>query len=355
MGERRLTDILRSEQARRRREDAVASQVLPEEFLAPPADNRRASDQDDTLVLLFMCCHPALSPASQVALTLRAVGGLTTAEIARAFLVPETTMAQRISRGKQRIKTSGIPFRLPPSADFLIASPSCCMSCIWSSTRATQPPRAGRYSEPTCLRRRSGSREPFRRFCRRNPRPLACLHSCLTDARRAARTRPDGSLVQLAEQDRSRWNQGQINEGIHFVEVALAEGPPGPYVLQAAIAAVHDQAEHYDDTDWPQILHYYELLETVSANPVVTLNHAVAVAMVHGPQAGLAMVADLEADGRLAGQHRLDAVRGHLLEMAGDAGAAAEAYLAAARLTTSIPERRYLETRAARVNDGGDR
>jgi RNA polymerase sigma factor (sigma-70 family) len=354
VGERRLTDILRSEQARRRREDAVASQVLPEDFLAPPADNRRASDQDDTLVLLFMCCHPALSPASQVALTLRAVGGLTTAEIARAFLVPETTMAQRISRGKQRIKTSGIPFRLPPNAEFpdrlavvlhvlyLIFNEGYTATSGWSLQRIDLSQEAIRLARAV------------QTFLPKEPEAAGLLGlMLLTDARRGARTRPDGSLVQLAEQDRSRWNHGQINEGIHFVEVALAEGPPGPYVLQAAIAAVHDQAEHYDDTDWPQILHYYELLETVSANPVVTLNHAVAVAMVHGPQAGLAMVADLEADGRLAGQHRLDAVRGHLLEMAGDTGAAAEAYLAAARLTISIPERRYLETRAARVNDGG--
>jgi RNA polymerase sigma factor (sigma-70 family) len=354
VGERRLTDILRSEQARRRREDAVASQVLPEDFLAPPADNRRASDQDDTLVLLFMCCHPALSPASQVALTLRAAGGLTTAEIARAFLVPETTMAQRISRGKQRIKTSGIPFRLPPNAEFperlavvlhvlyLVFNEGYTATSGWSLQRTDLSQEAIRLARAV------------QTLLPKEPEAAGLLAlMLLTDARRAARTRPDGSLVQLAEQDRSRWNQGQINEGIHFVEVALAEGPPGPYVLQAAIAAVHDQAEHYDDTDWPQILHYYELLETVSANPVVTLNHAVAVAMVHGPQAGLAMVADLEADGRLAGQHRLDAVRGHLLEMAGDAAAAAEAYLAAARLTTSIPERRYLETRAARVNDGG--
>jgi RNA polymerase sigma factor (sigma-70 family) len=354
VGERRLTDILRSEQARRRREDAVASQVLPEEFLAPPADNRGASDQDDTLVLLFMCCHPALSPASQVALTLRAVGGLTTAEIARAFLVPETTMAQRISRGKQRIKASGIPFRLPPNAAFpdrlavvlhvlyLVFNEGYTATSGWSLQRTDLSQEAIRLARAV------------QTVLPKEPEAAGLLAlMLLTDARRAARTRPDGSLVQLAEQDRSRWNQGQINEGIHFVEVALAEGPPGPYVLQAAIAAVHDQAEHYDDTDWPQILHYYELLETVSANPVVTLNRAVAAAMVHGPQAGLAMIADLEADGRLAGQHRLDAVRGHLLEMAGDAGAAAEAYLAAARITTSIPERRYLETRAARVNDGG--
>jgi predicted RNA polymerase sigma factor len=355
VGERRLTDILRSEQARRRREDAVASQVLPEDFLAPPADGRRASDQDDTLVLLFMCCHPALSPASQVALTLRAVGGLTTAEIARAFLVPETTMAQRISRGKQRIKTSGIPFRLPPNAEFpdrlavvlhvlyLVFNEGYTATSGWSLQRTDLSQEAIRLARAV------------QTFLPKEPEAAGLLAlMLLTDARRAARTRPDGSLVELAEQDRSRWNQRQINEGIHFVEVALAEGRPGPYVLQAAIAAVHDQAEHFDDTDWPQILHYYELLETVSANPVVTLNRAVAVAMVHGPQAGLAMVADLEADGRLAGQHRLAAVRGHLLEMAGDADAAAEAYLAAARITTSIPERRYLETRAARVNDGDD-
>ena len=175
----------------------------------------------------------------------------------------------------------------------------------------------------------------------------------LTDARRAARTRPDGGLVPLAEQDRSKWDRAQVSEGVHLVESALAHGAPGPYQLQAAIAAVHDQGERYEDTDWPQILRYYELLETVSDNPVVTLNHAVAVAMVQGPQAGLELVAALDADGRLAGQHRLDAVRAHLLEIAGDAVGAADAYRAAARLTTSVPERRYLEAKAAQVTHAG--
>ena len=351
---RRLTDILRSEQARRRREDAAAAQVLPEEFLAPPADTRPTSDQDDTLVLLFMCCHPALSPASQIALTLRAVGGLTTAEIARAFLVPETTMAQRISRGKQKIKASGIPFRLPPTADFstrlgavlhvlyLIFNEGYTATSGWSLQRTDLSQEAIRLTRAV------------HDLLPKEPGVAGLLAlMLLTDARRAARTRPDGGLVPLAEQDRSKWDRAQVSEGVHLVESALAYGAPGPYQLQAAIAAVHDQAEEYEDTDWPQILRYYELLETVSDNPVVTLNHAVAVAMVRGPRAGLELVAAIDADGRLAGQHRLDAVRAHLLEMAGDPVAAADAYRAAARLTTSFPERRYLETRAAQVTHAG--
>jgi RNA polymerase sigma factor (sigma-70 family) len=353
VAERRLTDMLRSEQARRRREDSVAAQVLPEEFLAPPADARPASDQDDTLVLLFMCCHPALTPASQIALTLRAVGGLTTAEIARAFLVPEATMAQRISRGKQRIKASGIPFRLPRTADFpsrltvmlhvlyLIFNEGYTASSGWSLQRADLSLEAIRLTRGV------------QALLPKEPEVSGLLAlMLLTDARRPARTNPDGSLVQLSEQDRTLWNREQISEGVQLVEATLADGKLGPYQLQAAIAAVHDQAERYDDTDWPQILHYYELLDSISDNPVVTLNHAVAVAMVLGPQAGLEMAAALDTDGRLAGQHRLLAVRAHLLEMAGDAEAAAEAYRAAARLTTSIPERRYLENRASRATRG---
>jgi RNA polymerase sigma factor (sigma-70 family) len=351
VAERRLTDILRSEQARRRREDAVASQVLTAEFLAPPADFRPASDQDDTLVLLFMCCHPALSPASQIALTLRAVGGLTTAEIARAFLVPEATMAQRISRGKQRIKVSGIPFRLPSAADFparlaavlhvlyLVFNEGYTASSGWSLQRTDLSQEAIRLTRIVQV------------ILPKEPEVAGLLALMLfTDARRRARTGADGSLVPLAEQDRGLWNRSQISEGVQLVDTALSEGRMGPYQLQAAIASVHDRAERYEDTDWPQILIYYELLDSISDNPVVTLNHAVAAAMVHGPQTGLEMLAALDAQGRLAGQHRLDAVRAHLLEMAGDLPTAADAYRAAARLTTSIPERRYLETRAARIS-----
>jgi RNA polymerase sigma factor (sigma-70 family) len=350
VAERRLTDILRSEQARRRREDAVAAQVLPAEFFAPPADTRPASDQDDTLVLLFMCCHPALSPASQIALTLRAVGGLTTAEIARAFLVPEATMAQRISRGKQRIKTSGVPFRLPSTADlpmrlstvlhvlYLIFNEGYTATSGWSLQRTDLSREAIRLTRSV------------QALLPKEPEITGLLAlMLLTDARRPARTAPDGSLVQLAEQDRTLWNRGQISEGAQLVDAALSDGEPGPYLLQAAIAAVHDQAERYDDTDWSQILHYYELLDSISDNPVVTLNHAVAAAMVHGPHAGLEMVTALNAEGRLAGQHRIHAVRAHLLEMAGEDAAAADDYLTAARLTTSFPERRYLESRAARI------
>jgi RNA polymerase sigma factor (sigma-70 family) len=350
VAERRMTDILRSEQARRRREDAVAAQALPDEFLAPPADARLASDQDDTLVLLFMCCHPALSSASAIALTLRAVGGLTTAEIARAFLVPETTMAQRISRGKQRIKASGIPFRTPPAADFparlaavlhvlyLIFNEGYTATSGWSLQRTDLSQEAIRLTRAVHA------------LLPKEPEVTGLLAlMLLTDARRTARTRPDGSLIQLADQDRSRWNRAEIVEGVYLVDAALNEGAPGSYQLQAAIAAVHDRADRYEDTDWPRILRYYEMLDAVSDNPIVTLNHAVAVAMVRGPRAGLDMVAGLDADGRLAGQHRLEAVRAHLLEMAGDLMAAAEAYRLAAQRTTSMPERRYLQGRADQI------
>jgi RNA polymerase sigma factor (sigma-70 family) len=352
VADRRMTDQLRSEQARRRREDRVAAEVPADASIGRGAGDVQAPDHDDTLTLLFMCCHPALSPASQIALTLRAVGGLTTSEIASAFLVPEATMAQRISRAKQRIKATGIPFRMPAEperADRLRVVLHVLYLIFNEGYSASSGPD---------LQRGELTREAIRltRAVHRllpDDGEVAGLLALmlLTDARRAARTRPDGTLVPLAEQDRRRWNRESIEEGIALVTDALSRTPVGPYQLQAAIAAVHDEASRSEETDWAQIVALYELLERIAPNPVITLNHAVAVAMVRGPRAGLDMLDSLDGDDRVARHHRLDAVRAHLLEMAGDDAAALSSYRLAARRTTSLPERRYLEARAARLKE----
>jgi RNA polymerase sigma factor (sigma-70 family) len=346
---RRLTDALRAESARRRREERVAILTPPHALLAPGADDVPA-EEDDTLALLFLCCHPALSPASQVALTLRAVGGLTTAQIARAFFVPEATMAQRISRAKQTIKSSGIPFQMPPPAEeaarwqvvlhilYLIFNEG------YTATSGTELHRVELTAEAMRITR---AIRPLRPLDGEVAGLLALM--LLTDARRPARTRSDGSLIPLAEQDRTRWNQAAIQEGIALITETLAHAPLGPYQLQAAIAALHAEAPSAEATDWPQILALYTLLERLSPNPMISLNRAVAVAMVHGPRAGLEVLTTLEADARLAGHFRLDAVRGHVLEMAGDHASARVSYLAAARRTTSLPEQRHLEAQAARL------
>jgi RNA polymerase sigma factor (sigma-70 family) len=340
---RRLTDRTRSEAARRRREEAVSASGPDEEL---------PQEEDDVLTLLYMCCHPALTPASQVVLTLRAVGGLRTAEIARAFLVPEATMAQRISRAKQKIKTSGVPFRLPPEgerADRLGVVLQVLYLIFNEGYTATSGPDLGR-AELTAEAIRL-----TRTLCRLLPDDgevaglLALM--LLTDARRPARTTPDGSLIPLADQDRKRWNRELIREGASLVTGSLSQAPLGPYQIQAAIAALHDEAEEAQETDWRQILALYGLLERISDNPMVTLNRAVALSMVRGPHAGLAVLEELEADGRLVGHHRLDAVRAHLLEMAGDFAGARASYTTAARRTASLPERRYLEGRAARIGE----
>jgi RNA polymerase sigma factor (sigma-70 family) len=347
---RRLTDELRSDEARRRREERAAAE-LPREHVEPPPDPERVpAGEDDTLTLFFLCAHPALSPASQLALTLRAVGGLATAEIARAFLVPDATIAQRISRAKQQIKASRIPFKLPAESEraerltvvlhvlYLIFNEG------YTASSGPDLQRGELTSEAIRLARE------VRRLLPDDGEVAGLLAlMLLTDARRAARTRADGSLVPLAEQDRERWNGSYIEEGVALVTDALARSPLGPYQLQAAIAAVHDEAAQAADTDWPQILVLYELLERISPNPMVTLNHAVAVAMVKGPQAGLELLGPLDDDRRLAEHHRLDAVRAHLLEMAGDRAAARSSYRRAARRTTSLAERRYLEARANRL------
>jgi RNA polymerase sigma factor (sigma-70 family) len=346
---RRLTDLLRADQARQRREDSVARWVLPEHWLAPAADAAPA-DRDDTLILLFMCCHPALTPASQIALTLRAVGGLRTAEIARAFLVPEATMTRRISRAKRQVKDSAVPFRMP-AADERAGRLAAVLHVLYLIFSEGYAGTAG-----PSLHRNELAVEAIRltrivhRLLPEDGEVTGLLAlMLLTDARRPARTGPAGELIPMAEQDRNLWNAVQISEGVDLVTTALTRGPAGPYQLQAAIAAVHDEAPAADATDWPQIMALYELLLELSDNPVVRLNHAVAVAMVRGPRAGLELLAGLGADERMTGGHQLHAVRAHLLEMAGEPDAARDAYLAAAARTSNLPQQRYLHARAVRL------
>jgi RNA polymerase sigma factor (sigma-70 family) len=349
---RRFTDHVRSESARRRREEIVVSLVPPEQQIALGPDSDDVEERDDTLVLLFLCCHPALSPASAIALTLRAVGGLKTAEIAAAFLVPEATMAQRISRAKQSIKASGVPFRRPTveEREQRLGAVLHVLYLIFSEgyTTSSGPAlhRADLSSEAIRLTRAVHKVLP-------DDGEVSGLLALmlLTDARRAARTGPAGELVPLDEQDRSLWDRRAIEEGVALVTAALSGGSIGAYQLQAAIAALHDEAARVEATDWPQILALYGLLLRMSDNPMVTLNHAIATAMVHGPAAGLELLGELDQDERLAGHHRLDAVRAHLLEMAGDKEAAIAGFRRAAGRTASLPERDYLMTQAARLSD----
>jgi RNA polymerase sigma factor (sigma-70 family) len=340
---RRLVDAWRSESAQRRREEAVVA-LVPRD-LAPPVD------QDDTLTLLFLCCHPALSVPSQMALTLRAVGGLRTGEIANAFLVPEATMAQRISRAKQRIRETGSHLDFPPEAEradrlrvvlhvlYLVFNEGYTASAGETLHRADLTAEAIRLTR--LLQQLLPDESEVGGM-------LALM--LLTDARREARTTENGSIVPLGEQRRDLWDRPQIDEGLGLIARTLGTGSVGPYQLQAAIAAVHDEAPSAEETDWAQILALYDVLEEVSPGPVVTLNRAVAVAMVHGPRAGLALLGTLDSDERMTHTHRVEAVRGHLLEMAGEPAAARESYLKAARMTASLPEQRYLSLQAARLS-----
>ena len=338
---RRMTDRLRNEAARRRREVVAASRE--------PADRPPpVPDRDDSLILFFLCCHPALTPASAIPLTLRAVGGLTTAEIARAFLVPEATMAQRISRAKQRIKESGAPFAMPTGGEWAerLRSVLHVLYLIFSegyaASTGARVARSELSAEAIRLTRMVHASLPD------DPEVAGLLAlMLLNEARRPARTGRAGELVPLAEQDRSQWDRRLIAEGVALVSAALPSGAVGEYQLQAAIAALHDEAPTAEETDWPQILALYGLLERITGNPMVTLNRAVAAAMVEGPAAGLALLDGIAE--QLAGHHRLDAVRAHLLEMAGDDDAAIAHYRAAAGRTTSLAERDYLTARAARV------
>jgi RNA polymerase sigma factor (sigma-70 family) len=348
---RRLTDQLRSEGARRRREERAASLEVPGDVQAPGTEI--TADRDDSLLLLFLCCHPLLTQASQIALTLRSVGGLTTAQIAAAFLVPEATMAQRINRGKQRLRQAGARFAMP-SAEELPQRLTAVLHVLYlifnegyAAASGSELTRAELTGEAIRL-----TRELHRVLPDDGEVTGLLALMLLTEARRPARTAADGSLIPLAEQDRGAWNQARIAEGVGLVSEALTRTRLGQYQLQAAIAAVHDEADGPEATDWAQILGLYALLESIAPNPMVTLNRAVALAMVRGPDAGLRLLESLDDDERLARHHRLPAVRAHLLEMAGQPGPARAAYLAAARRATSGPEKRYLEARAARLASG---
>ncbi|MFH5227285.1 RNA polymerase sigma factor [Antrihabitans spumae] len=342
---RKMIDLLRADQARRDREDAEALAVP-----IGPATVESVVDQDDSLILLFMCCHPALTQASQVALTLRAVGGLTTGEIARALLVPDATMGQRISRAKQTVKRSGVPFRMPPAQeraerlDAVLQVLYLIFNEGYSTTSGAELLRIELSGEAIRLTRMLHATMP-------EDGEVAGLLALmlLTDARRRARADVNGALVPMGEQNRHLWDRAAIDEGVALVTAAMSRKPLGPYQLQAAIAAVHDEAPTAEDTDWVQILGLYLLLERTTDNPMVRLNRAVAVAMVRGPQEALDLVEEIATDERVADSHRVDAVRAHLYELAGDLEVAVEHYRRAARGTTSTPEQRYLRGRATRL------
>jgi predicted RNA polymerase sigma factor len=338
---RRWTEVWRSETARRRREETAAS--LQTEAQPLPGN-------DDTLTLLMLCCHPELTRASQVALTLRAVGGLTTAEIARAYLVPESTVGARISRAKQRIRASGAEFAMPPPAE-RAGRTAAVMEVLYlifnegyTASSGAALSRVELTTEAIRLTRQLYGRLPA-------DGEVAGLLALmlLTEARRPARTGADGALVPLAEQDRTRWDRGAIDEGVTLITGTLATAVLGPYQVQAAIAAVHDEAPTAADTEWRQILGLYDLLDVIAAGPMVTLNRIVALAMVRGPEAALAELVAAQRDPALAGHHRVHAVRAHLLDLAGDASGARAEYEIAARRTLSDPEQRYLMSRAAQL------
>jgi RNA polymerase sigma factor (sigma-70 family) len=349
VGARRLMDQVRSEQSRRTREELIAVATPASELLGPPADARPA-DRDDSLALLFGCCRPELSSPSQIALTLRAVGGLSTAQVAAAFGVPEATMAQRISRAKQTIRENGFDFSLPSGAERTERLRAVLHVLYLIFNEGYTATDGIELTVPALSREAIRLTRWLHRLLPEDSEVAGLLAlMLLTDARRPARTSPDGSLVPLPEQDRAKWDRDQIAEGTALISAALPRGEAGPYQLQAAIAAVHDEAATMADTDWPQILSLFDLLELLAPNPFTALNRAVAVGMVHGPEAGLRVLDEVAADKRMARHHRLLATRAHLRELAGERSAAAADYLEAARRSTSLPERRYLAVQAARL------
>jgi RNA polymerase sigma factor (sigma-70 family) len=343
---RRLIDEIRSESSRRQREDRLIVGSPPAELSRLPGDEHDP-DRDDTLILLLLCCHPALTPPSQIALTLKAVGGLTTAEIARAFFVPETTMAQRVSRAKQRIREAGATFSLPP-AEEIEGRLRAVLHVLYLIFNEGYTTSSGIHINRTDLTREAIRLTRELRRLRPGDGEVQGLLALmlLTEARRPARVAADGELVSLADQDRTRWDGDAIAEGVELVTDALARGPVGTYQLQAAIAAVHDEAASAEETDWAQVLALYQLLDQIAPNPMATLNRALAVAMVQGADAGLGLLTSLESDDRVSRHHRLYAMRGHLLQMAGSLAEARGAFEEAARRTASTPEKRYLLCRA---------
>src|SRR5690349_17770862 len=344
---RKVLDQRRAELARRRRETFVVMQG--DDDAAPAPD--QPPEKDDTLLLLFMCCHPALTRPSAIALTLRAVGGLTTTEIANAFLVPEATMAQRISRAKQSIKQSEIGFTMPTAGerderfDAVLHVLYLVFNEGYANSVGPSLQRVDLSNEAIRLARGLHAVTP-------DDGEVAGLLALmlLTDARRAARTGPSGELIPLDQQDRTLWDRSEISEGVALLTATLPRGAVGPYQVQAAIAAVHDEAPSAEATDWPQLLALYDVLAGMDDNPMVVLNRAIALAMVRGPAAGLAQLEALDGDARVASHHRLPATRAHLLEMAGDAARAVEQYRLAAQRTASVPEQRYLLRKAARLD-----
>lgn len=342
---RRLIDQIRSDHARKAREMTVAL-----EELSPSAESEIAA-ADDTLMLLYLCCHPALTPASQTALTLRAVGGLTTAEIAHAFLVPEGTMAARISRAKQSIKAAGSQFSMPAPEDLddrlnaVLHTLYLIFNEGYTSSSGESLHRAELTHEAIRLTRMVHRQLP-------TDGEVAGLLALmlLTESRRTARTTATGDLISLAEQDRTLWDARLIDEADSLLVAAMARSPLGPYQLQAAIAATHADAQRAEDTNWKQVHVLYKILERIAPNPMVTLNRAVALAETSGPGAALDLLSDLDADPRMKNHHRLHAVRAHLFEMAGDMPEALKQYRLAARGTASVTERRYLELRASALD-----
>ncbi len=347
---RQLTDLLRSEQARRRREDTVGQWILTDAQPAHPGE-RSPADSDDTLTLLFLCCHPALSVTSQIALTLRAVGGLSTAEIARALLVAEATVTRRITRAKRSIKESGLPFAMPAAAeavgrfDAVLRVLYLIFNEGYASTAGPDLQRTELTVEAIRLTRMVHAALPADSEVAGLLALMVLIH-----ARHRARTGPDGTLIPMAEQDRSLWDARSIAEGVALITSALPVGPTGVYQLQAAIAAIHDEAPNAAATDWPQIAALYDVLLRLDHNPMVALNHAVAVAMAQGPEAGLELLAALGSDSRVNDDRRFHAVRAHLLEMSGDRDGAHASYEAAARRATNLQQQRYLHAQAARLD-----
>jgi RNA polymerase sigma factor (sigma-70 family) len=344
---RRFTDALRSDIARRRREEQMND---PTEETHVQAVEEFEPEQDDTLVLLFMCSHPALTPTTAVALMLRAVGGLTTREIGAAFFVSEATMAQRISRAKQTIIESKVSFELPSAAERAqrLQSVLHVLYLIFNEGYASSSGHAlQRVDLSTEAIRLARALQMSTEDSPEIPGLLALM--LLTDARRAARTDAGGELIPLDEQDRALWDRQLIEEGVSLVEQAMAKGRVGPYQVQAAIAALHDRSQTTEDADWAQIHAFYLLLERMTGNPMITLNRAVATAMVEGPDAGLRVVDTVSEDARIKGHYRIHAVRAHLHERAGRNELALEHYRLAAEATASLPERNYLVRKAARL------